>query len=311
MIKFELPDGDASALYHIGVALQNIASELRPELRQHQIIERTHTVGDVSVTEKFAETDTVSEQYASLAKDGVVKREGPFYWSHPESDSYGMVDTEEELIEAVTPEFAHEITEDMYNALSDAHGDNPPPIADDTPPPPPVDNVVEQVESADAPVTGVETDINGLPWDKRIHSANRTKNADGSWRNARQPKAFEGDWAEQIKSIEAELRGAMSDDTPPPVDTPVDDTPPPPVEEPTPFDQAVTQDVPPPPVDAATGEPKTFPELMKLITENAKNGSVAKVQEIIKAHNYGSLQTLNSVGPQAVTTVYHELKGQL
>lgn len=28
-------------------------------------------------------------------------------------------------------------------------------------------------------------DVNGLPWDKRIHSANKTKNEDGSWRNKR------------------------------------------------------------------------------------------------------------------------------
>ena len=51
---------------------------------------------------------------------------------------------------------------------------------------------------------------------------------------------------------------------------------------------------------------------MKLITENAKEkGSVKLVQEIIAAHNYGSLQTLSSVGAEAVTTVYHELKAKL
>ena len=329
MIKFELPDGDASALHHIGVALQNIAAELRGEVVKPQVIERTRTVGDMSVTEKFAEVDTVSEQYASLAKDGVVKREGPFYWST--GNEYGMVDTEAELIEMLDNEpLCAELTEEEYNALSDANGDNPT-AGEPTDPKLPVGDVVEQDGSAVDHVAGVETDTNGLPWDKRIHSANRTKNADGSWRNARQPKAFDGDWAEYIKSVESELRGAMggqtdntppppADDVPPPPVTdvppppvtdvpppPVTDVPPPPVvEESTPFDQ----DVPPPPSDNL--EPKTFPELMKLITENAKEkGAVAKVQEIIAAHNYGSLQTLSSVGAEAVTIVYHELKAKL
>jgi len=217
------------------------------------------------------------------------------------------------------------------------------PVQDNTPPPPPASestpdpksepatDAVEKVESADAPVESVELDINGLPWDGRIHSANKTRNADDSWRNSRKPKKFETDeeWKQYIESVESELKGALgnTDDTPPPPvvetveDTPppppvvetVEDTPPPPpvVEtvEDTPFDQAVTADVPPPP--ATDVSVKTFPELMKLVTSNAAKGSVAKVQSILAERDLGSLQTLNTARPDMVSTVYAELEKQL
>ena len=221
MIKFELPDDNSSVLYHIGVALQNIAADkghksggapyVTPATRNNSVFVKP------VITSPDVETDTVSEQYASLAKDGVVKREGPFYWSHSESDSYGMVDTEAELIAMIDCDpLVVEMTEEEYNALSDAHGDNPAVFAD------PKSDATAAAEKGASPVdhASVETDSNGLPWDKRIHSANRTKNSDGSWRNARQPKAFDGDWSEYVKLIEAELRTAMTGVVPPP---PADD----------------------------------------------------------------------------------------
>jgi len=51
--------------------------------------------------------------------------------------------------------------------------------------------------------TGVETDKNGLPWDKRIHSDPPKQNADGSWRSKRNL-----DDATKA-AVEAELRNAM------------------------------------------------------------------------------------------------------
>lgn len=207
-------------------------------------------------------------------------------------------------------------------------------VADDTPPPPPVQdvpksqdagNVEVKDESAVDHVEGVELDINGLPWDKRIHSANKSQNSDGSWRNRRQGN-FEGtseEWKEYIATVEAELKGAINgvDDTPPPpspvVEQVQDDTPPPPppVVEPemTPFDQAVTAglDVPPPPPMDEDVPARTFPELMKLVTSNAAKGSVAKVQAILLERNLGSLQTLNTARPDMVSTVFAELNAQL
>jgi hypothetical protein len=181
------------------------------------------------------------------------------------------------------------------------------PVQDNTPPPPPLasestpdpksepaTDAVEKVESADAPVEGVELDTNGLPWDGRIHSANKSTNADGSWRNSRKPKKFETDeeWKQYIASVEAELKGALSG---------VEDTPPPP-----PVVETV-EDTPP----ATDVSVKTFPELMKLVTSNAAKGSVAKVQSILAERDLGSLQTLNTARPDMVSTVYAELEKQL
>ncbi|AFC22390.1 hypothetical protein F353_gp08 [Vibrio phage CP-T1] len=273
MIKFELPNDDALVLKHVGLALQNIAAELISERVSTPTLQLPHNPKIVEALERYAqarndvpETDTTAQQYASLAKDGII---------------------------------------------------------DDTPPPPAND-------------TGVELDVNGLPWDGRIHSANKTQNSDGSWRNARQPKNFDGDWAQYIKEIEAELKAATGvtppppvdtetqDDTPPPppVDTePQDDTPPPPVDSesqddtpPPPVDSEPQDDTPPPPFGQTVTEPVknvTFAELMKLITTNAGKNSVAKVQEIITELGLGSLQTLNTANPGMVPTVYAQLCAKL
>lgn len=220
------------------------------------------------------EPDTTDQQYASLAEDG-ANVEAP--------------------------------VEPVETAADDTP---PPPPVQDVPKQQPVTDVVDEGESQDDRAEGVELDTNGLPWDGRIHSANKTRNADDSWRNSRKPKKFETDeeWKQYISTVEAELKGAISGETV------ADDTPPPPpvVEtEPTPFDQAVTvdvDDVPPPPSDVPE---RTFPELMKLVTSNAAKGSVAKVQQILTEMNLGSLQTLNTARPDMVSTVYAKLSDQL
>ena len=135
----------------------------------------------------------------------------------------------------------------------------------DAPPAPPVEEdtkTVEEQYSALAEdgaqpieISGdVELDANGLPWDRRIHSTKRSKNADGTWRNARKPKAFEGDWTAHITDVEAELKmalGIVEDVEQPEID---DVPPPPPVTEESvaeevelPFGQPSNDDVPPPP----------------------------------------------------------------
>lgn len=76
--------------------------------------------------------------------------------------------------------------------------------------------------SARALIPGTDTyvpiDVNGLPWDKRIHASSQGRTADGSWR--RKPKVPEVDF----QRVAAELRRIMSapaaeaaEDTPPPV----------------------------------------------------------------------------------------------
>lgn len=63
--------------------------------------------------------------------------------------------------------------------------------------------------AAPAQPEGVETDANGLPWDKRIHSGpadKRPKNADGSWRKKR------GVTDDEVAAVEAELKQIMAAD---------------------------------------------------------------------------------------------------
>lgn len=64
------------------------------------------------------------------------------------------------------------------------------------------------------------TDASGLPWDERIHSANKATIADGTWRKRR------GVDAATVASVEAILRSASA---PVPVAAPAPIAPPPPV----------------------------------------------------------------------------------
>lgn len=54
-----------------------------------------------------------------------------------------------------------------------------------------------------------EKDARGLPWDERIHSANKTTNADGTWR--RRSKIDD----QLVKTVEAELLGLPAPTAPP------------------------------------------------------------------------------------------------
>lgn len=85
-----------------------------------------------------------------------------------------------------------------------------PPTATPEPPTPPSpsETLLAQTAAAATPVvptsTGVDLDVNGLPHDLRIHSAERTKNKDLSWRIKR------GTDKALIATVEADLRQAMA-----------------------------------------------------------------------------------------------------
>lgn len=55
-------------------------------------------------------------------------------------------------------------------------------------------------DSGPVNVNAPETDVNGMPWDERIHSGNKATKDDGSWRRRR------GVSDELVASVEAELR---------------------------------------------------------------------------------------------------------
>lgn len=59
----------------------------------------------------------------------------------------------------------------------------------------------EDEEVVSASTSDDVLDVNGLPYDSRIHSEGRSKNKDGSWRNKR------GVDSDFLKAVEAELKG--------------------------------------------------------------------------------------------------------
>lgn len=89
----------------------------------------------------------------------------------------------------------------------------PAPASSVPPPPtePPASEALIQREAAraDAAPAG-ETDVNGLPYDDRIHSGTKAKNNDGSWRNKR------GVDPALLASVTAELKAKAGAAAPPP-----------------------------------------------------------------------------------------------
>lgn len=124
-----------------------------------------------------------------------------------------------------------------------------PSVSVDTPPP------VVDADADDEPTTSEPpaVDSAGYPWDARIHSANKSIVADGTWRKKK------GVDPALVDQVQAELKG---EDVPPP--PAVEDTPPPPVVE------EKVEETPPPPV--AEDKPAVTPaECFKFVTEKKPN----------------------------------------
>lgn len=108
-------------------------------------------------------------------------------------------------------------------------------------PMPPTTDPDDDDDTDDAPIglasAASDRDASGLPWDERIHSKNKTRNADGSWRKQK------GLDPATLASVEAQLRAATPQ--PAPMPTPVMPPPPPP---PMPVAAEPAPIAPPPPV---------------------------------------------------------------
>lgn len=156
--------------------------------------------------------------------------------------------------------------------------------------------------------SAVELDADGLPWDVRIHSKNKSKLSKTSqWKKKR------GVDAELVATVEAELRGAMSagivDDTHPPMLTnsggmavPQSETIiPPPV---------ITPAIAETPAPAIVETAITFPEIMSKITAAQAAGTLTDVQVLaaLNAQGLASLPLL-AVRPDLVPSVNAALFG--
>lgn len=121
-----------------------------------------------------------------------------------------------------------------------------------TPPPPPLGGATAQTDSAGS--DNSELDVNGLPWDARIHSSSKNKNQDGTWRYTR------GGDPEVRARVEAALRSMMAEGAPATVESQSNDAPPPP---PPVTQQQQETPPPPPPLETAAPAPAENPDLLK------------------------------------------------
>lgn len=148
-----------------------------------------------------------------------------------------------------------------------------------------------------------ELDINGLPWDERIHSSNRKKNKDGSWQKRR------GVDEEVVKEVAGELMAETAPEMPVTqevqVETPVEpvaqavnleewkqpEIPAMPVQQPETPAIPVTQ-----PAPVASTTPKDFNSLIARIQAAIQSGEgVQYLQKVVTELNIAFTTNMNAI----------------
>lgn len=155
------------------------------------------------------------------------------------------------------------------------------PVAVVSPPPAPV-TVSVAAES--------EVDKSGLRWDPRIHGANKTKNADGTWRQKRGLEKEDPDGSMR-KRVEAELRGPVTQISPQAVVTPATPFPAPlatPPAPPAPPTVVVAPTAPATSTPPAAAPQWSFARLLTAVSAGGPAG-IAK-----------SLETISQFGPKTM-----------
>lgn len=273
-MKLELPDNNASVLFHMGNALQSIAKDLDVE-RVGKLTSHVHT--GVSGMTPDELSDTVDKMIESVAAD----------WKVPVNRLTGNTTDAEQYGKSVLGDCL-----DSIDGLAESIG------------------IIRQ-QASDATVEASDTiDADGLPWDQRIHSRGKTRLADNRWRMARKPSdKSDEEWAEYVEGVKTELCALMAIE--PPVREEVENvnladdaviTPPVVIEAPEVVTPPVVIEAPevvtPPVVDVVvtppqvTTGPTTFPELMKFITVNNKKLTKESVDEALKAQGLASIALL-------------------
>lgn len=306
VLKFEIPEENASVMFRMGQALQLMAQDIDSNFGSSVIAESV----------KAAIEPTKQDN----AFKAVVEKTGPFYWVHPESSCAGSVTTLAELEQMLSTPCVEEITADELDALGEDYDLTATVV-------PLVNKTVETatVQDGSTKSTGVPaivstdaaTDSDNLPWDARIHSKNKTLNNDGTWKTKRKPQDQPADeWAQYVGAVRIELRGLMNlpvNDPAPPVNDPVPpatDPVPPVVNDPVP---PVNDPVPPkadPVPPAETETPMTFGQLMKFITSNRTALPVEVVNGVLEGHGIAKIQLL-AVKQDLIPQVYKDLKAMV
>lgn len=203
--------------------------------------------------------------------------------------------------------------------------------ADGVPMPPTVASVPAPPTVAPGAPAGLTTsapsgdvDATGLPWDKRIHSSSKAKNADGSWRKLRGLN----DGA-LVARVEAELRARTAAGAEPAQSTVAVPTPPPAGAAPVPSPSEAVQHaaqvfagtvpaavIPPPPGTTVAPPVPAAPDvatpegLMEWVTPRMMDGRLTfdTVAAALQANGVESLAALKT-NPAAVPGVYAALGG--
>lgn len=133
------------------------------------------------------------------------------------------------------------------------------------------------------PPGGVVVDINGIPWDARIHSAKKTRTKDGAWREKR------GVDSALVAKITEELKAVMAIPAPP--DGPVQ--------------------IPTPPAANEYAGPKTYAEFLKACAAKMSSAQISmdRINEIVAGHGViGGLQAL-SARPDLIPQIWVDIDG--
>lgn len=173
-ISVTMANDDAFALFEIGAAFQRIAQRHGLEVVERPPQDLTHAPKNVG-NPRNEVLDAQMAELAVVAKTLTV-----------DTDKAQLAALGEEL------EYATEQVDLNLNHVAiEADGTL---------------TVVAPSITTDSP----QLDADGLPWDARIHSDSRARNADDTWRARRKPKDMdETEWAAYVSDIRAELKRVM------------------------------------------------------------------------------------------------------
>jgi hypothetical protein len=198
-------DTTGAEMFYLSILFRSLAEDRgfpvpKPE---RAAASQTSTIGEVSVT---LNVDTANATSAVEALADLINRTGVKVEDVPPVN----VTVREPVPNAKTLETME--TTDRGEGLTPYSGaDEMFKALDITPPATAAGEFIDPIASLPERTTDTNLDINGLPWDARIHAGSRERNTDGSWRVRRRPKGVEeADWDATLARVTAELTELMA-----------------------------------------------------------------------------------------------------
>lgn len=181
LITLTIPNDDHVALRAFGKALEEMALAHGAEPQAQTLVRER--VGEAEI--EYLTRDTVAERLRVATED--LQQAAPRMMQELRCEGDELQGKRKET------------TEQQVESLAGTYPGTPTPDA--------------TYETIAEKVTGhgiANCDVNGTPWDERIHSASKALNSDGTWRLRRKPKDMnEMEWSALVESVKAELAHAM------------------------------------------------------------------------------------------------------